>query len=50
MRIQETNRILKESQTARHHRHEEQHRGLVTRAWKAVSSLPHKRTTKSRRG
>jgi hypothetical protein len=39
MRIQETNRILKESAQARHsaHRPEE---GLMTKAWRLVSHLP----------
>ena len=38
MRIQETDRILKESRIARHaanQQHEEQ--GMVSRAWRAVS-------------
>lgn len=46
MRIQETNGILKESRYARnaaaHQQHEET--GLMTRAWRMVSSLPHKIT------
>ena len=49
MRIQETNRILKESRNMRHHHQEEEHPGLVTRAWKAASSLPEKLPAKLRR-
>jgi hypothetical protein len=41
MRIQETDRILKESRIARNanHTHGEQD-GFVGRAWKSLSSLP----------
>lgn len=45
MRIQETNGILKESRYARNaaaQQHEET--GLMTRAWRMVSSLPQKIT------
>lgn len=45
MRIQETDRILKESRDARHsvaQRHVEE--GVMSRAWKAVASLPAKLT------
>ena len=42
MRIQETDRILKESRYARHAHHEEE--GVMSRAWRAVSSLPVKLT------
>jgi hypothetical protein len=43
MRIQETNQILKEARIARHGavHHED---GLMSRAWRAVSSLPMKLT------
>jgi hypothetical protein len=41
MRIQETNRILKESASARHAAHQQQHdEGMVTKAWRMVSHLP----------
>ena len=43
MRIQETDRILKESRVARHgasQQHEES--GVMTRAWRMISSLPGK--------
>jgi hypothetical protein len=45
MRIQETDRILKESRYARHaaHTHEEES-GLMSRAWRMVSGLPTKLT------
>jgi hypothetical protein len=46
MRIQETDRILKESRNARHaqaiHGHDQE--GVMQRAWKVVSSLPGKLT------
>ena len=46
MRIQETDRILKESRNARHahaiHTHDQE--GVVQRAWKIVTSLPGKLT------
>ena len=40
MRIQETDRILKESRNARHAAASQQHEeeGLMSRAWKAVST------------
>ena len=41
MRIQETDRILKEARYARNaanHSHQEE--GMVTRAWKMLSDLP----------
>ena len=48
MRIQETNEILKESRLARNaaatHNHDEG-TGMMTRAWRMVSSLPHKITS-----
>jgi hypothetical protein len=50
MRIQETDRILKESRNARHAQRAEEHPGLRTRAWNFVSSLPDKLTTMFRRG
>lgn len=44
MRIQETDRILKESRYARHsteQEHEQEpEQGLMAKAWRAVSSLP----------
>ena len=39
MRIQETNRILKESAVARHST-QQQHEGMMTKAWRMVSHLP----------
>ena len=48
MRIQETDRILKESRYARHTPPEEEHGSVMSRAWKAVSSLPDKLTAKLR--
>lgn len=46
MRIQETDRILKESRHARHAQavHAHDHEGVMQRAWKIVSSLPGKLT------
>jgi hypothetical protein len=47
MRIQETNGILKESRYARNAAHHQQHHeetGLMSRAWRMVSSLPQKLT------
>jgi hypothetical protein len=46
MRIQETNGILKEARIARNHQaaHQED-TGLMSRAWRMVSSLPHKLTS-----
>ena len=48
MRIQETNGILKESRIARsaaatNHHHEDH--GFMSKAWRMVSSLPHKLTS-----
>jgi hypothetical protein len=43
MRIQQTDRILKESRAARHSRelHEHEHdTNAVTRAWRTLTSLP----------
>ena len=41
MRIQETDRILKESRAARHSSTLHQsHEGMLSRVWKSVSSLP----------
>ena len=41
MRIQETNRILKDAGYARHANHtQEQHEGMMTKAWKMISALP----------
>jgi hypothetical protein len=40
MRIQETNKILKESGYARHSTQQQQDEGMVTRAWRMVSHLP----------
>ena len=43
MRIQETDRILKESRVARNgagsHEQEHHHEGIVSRAWHAVTKL-----------
>lgn len=38
MRIQETDRILKESRYARHAAAHQQDEGVMSRAWKAMSS------------
>ena len=40
MRIQETNRILKESAYARHTSNQHQDEGFVSKAWRMVSHLP----------
>src|SRR5690349_9574441 len=41
MRIQETNRILKESAIARHSTHQQhQDEGMMSKAWRMVSHLP----------
>ncbi len=40
MRIQETNRILKESASARHAAHQQQDEGMMSKAWRTVSHLP----------
>jgi hypothetical protein len=40
MRIQETNRILKESAIARHSTQTQQDEGMMTKAWRMVSHLP----------
>lgn len=44
MRIQETDRVLKEARYARHSTEQEQEHGLLSRAWHVVSSLPGKFT------
>jgi hypothetical protein len=44
MRIQETDRILKESRYARHSTAQHEEEGMMSRAWKAVASLPAKLT------
>jgi hypothetical protein len=43
MRIQETDRILKESRSTRHTHHEDEG-STMSRAWRAVASLPTKLT------
>ena len=40
MRIQETNRILKESAYARHSSNQQQDEGMMSKAWRMVSHLP----------
>jgi hypothetical protein len=40
MRIQETNRILKETTYARQTPQQQHDEGMVSRAWKLVSHLP----------
>ncbi|HEX8617181.1 MAG TPA: hypothetical protein VF911_06325 [Thermoanaerobaculia bacterium] len=48
MRIQETNEILKESRYARNaaaNTHHEENSGMMSRAWRMVTSLPHKLTS-----
>ena len=45
MRIQETDRILKESRYARNAAAHEEHDGVMARAWRMVSNLPHKLTS-----
>lgn len=50
MRIQETDRILKESRYARNGAAHQQHdEGMMSRAWRMVSSLPEKLTGMFRR-
>jgi hypothetical protein len=44
MRIQETDRILKESRHARHSAHQHEDEGVMSRTWKAVASIPAKLT------
>lgn len=40
MRIQDTDRILKESRLARHHVAQQEHSGnVLTRAWKMISRM-----------
>ena len=39
MRIQETDKILKEARTARHGASQHEHEGIMSRAWRMVSSL-----------
>jgi hypothetical protein len=50
MRIQETDRILKESRYARHAASHQEEEGVLTRAWRTVSSLPSKLTGMFKRG
>lgn len=45
MRIQETNGILKESRLARNAAHQQDEGGLMSRAWRMVSTLPQKITS-----
>lgn len=50
MRIQDTDRILKEARYARNTNAAQQHdEGMVSRAWRMVSSLPEKLTGMFRR-
>jgi hypothetical protein len=42
MRIQETDRILKEARIARHGASHPTEEGVMSRAWRAISSLPGK--------
>ena len=42
MRIQETDRILKESRYARNAAHTEQHEGVMSRAVRVLTNLPHR--------
>lgn len=42
MRIQETNRILKESANSRHPVQQQKDDGMIARAWRFVSHLFHK--------
>ena len=43
MRIQETDRILKDARVARHAAHENEPQGnVVSRVWRSISSLPGK--------
>jgi hypothetical protein len=44
MRIQDTDRILKESRYARHAASTVQDEGVMSRTWRMVSSLPAKLT------
>ena len=44
MRIQETDRILKESRYSRHAAVLHEDEGVMSRVWKAVASLPAKLT------
>jgi len=46
MRIQETNEILKESRLARNAAaHHQDEGGMMSKAWRMLSSLPHKLTS-----
>jgi hypothetical protein len=46
MRIQETNEILKESRYARNSaNHHQDEGGMISKAWRMVSSIPHKLTS-----
>jgi hypothetical protein len=39
MRIQETDRILKEARTARHGAQQHEHESAFTRAWRKLTSM-----------
>lgn len=39
MRIQETDRILKEARIARHAAHQHEHESVITRAWRKLTSM-----------
>ena len=39
MRIQETDRILKEARAARHSAQQQEHESVITRAWHKLTSL-----------
>ena len=49
MRIQDTDRILKEARYARSAAREEHEGGVMSRAWRVVSSLPMRLTALFRR-
>lgn len=40
MRIQETDRIIKETRHSRHAQANQHEQGIVSRAWQAVTSIP----------
>jgi hypothetical protein len=44
MRIQETDRVLKESRINRHAASQHEPEGMMNRAWKMMSSLPQRLT------
>ncbi len=46
MRIQETDRVLKESRYSRHANaiHEHDHDGVLARVWRSITSLPERLT------